>query len=60
MKKSLLFSLAAVCLLTSASQAFAQANAQRFNPKAVSPRYFKTDSKVKLTIAAQGKALCLL
>ena len=57
MKKSLLF-LAAVCFLTSVSQLFAQANAQRFNPKAVSPRFFKTDSKVKLTIAAQGKALC--
>ena len=34
------------------------ANAQRFNPRAVSPRAFKYDNKVQITIAAKGKALC--
>ena len=56
--KKRFFALTALLLAAGVSLGAAQANAKRFNPKAVSPRFCKTDKNVKLVIAKTGKANC--
>ena len=58
MKKTLLFLLAAAFSFAAVLPGAAPVQAPRFNPKAVSPRFCKSDPAVKITIAARGKALC--
>ena len=58
MEKIKLSIVAAALLMSVVPLQGSVANAQRFNPRAVSPRAFKYDNKVQITIAAKGKALC--
>ncbi|MBR7138839.1 MAG: DUF4838 domain-containing protein [Lentisphaeria bacterium] len=58
MNKTKISILTAAVFLAAVLPGAAPLQAPRFNPKAVSPRYYRSDSKVKITIAAKGKALC--